>query len=96
MLQYIRDIFQTNNLKENKMQVNGKKVNLKNIDMPYLNIAAESDNLIPNESSTAIMDLVGSNDKELWIMPGGHVSFAYAPSSVEYWKKIDKWLSERD
>ncbi len=96
MLKYLQDIFQTNNLIKNKMEINDRKVDLKNIDMPYLNIAAEEDNLVPRESSTAIMDLVGSKDKDYWVMPGGHVSFAYAPTSVEYWKKISDWLAERD
>lgn len=96
MLRFIKDIFQTNVLKNSQMKINNKLVDLKKINMPYLNIAADEDNLIPRESSTAIMDLVGSKDKHFWVIPGGHVGFAYDPRSKEYWGKITKWLDERD
>ncbi len=96
MLKYLKDIFQTNNLIKSQMEINGRKVELKNIDMPFLNIAGEDDNLVPRESSTAIMDLIGSKDKDFWVIPGGHVSFAYAPTSMQYWQKVCDWLTQRD
>lgn len=96
MLQFIKDIFQTTKLKDSQMEIGKRKVELKKITMPLLNIAAEEDNLIPRESSGAINQLVGSKDNDFWIIPGGHVSFAYSPTSMQYWIKIAAWLTERD
>ena len=93
---YIKEIFQTTDLRDGKMEINGKRVDFKKITCPLLNLAAEDDNLIPLESSKALNEAVSSKDNEFVVLPGGHVSFAYDPRALEYWKKTSDWFSQRD
>ncbi|MBK9719371.1 MAG: alpha/beta fold hydrolase [Saprospiraceae bacterium] len=78
-------------------ELDGKVVNLKNMTVPYLNVYATEDNIIPNKSTIAIMDqLTGSKDKQLYAFPGGHIGvFVGAKSQKELAPKVAQWVSER-
>lgn len=41
--------------------------------MPFLNVYATEDNIIPNDSTTGVQKHIGSKDKELYAFPGGHI-----------------------
>ncbi|MBP7512529.1 MAG: class III poly(R)-hydroxyalkanoic acid synthase subunit PhaC, partial [Bacteroidia bacterium] len=72
------------------------KVNLKNITMPFLNIYATEDNIIPNSSTRPVMKLVGSKDKEEYAFPGGHIGvFVGAKSQKELGPKVAQWVIDR-
>ena len=62
---YIKDLFRDNKLIKNEFELDGQNVNLKNMTVPFLNVYATEDNIIPNESTMGIMDKLGSKDKEL-------------------------------
>jgi polyhydroxyalkanoate synthase len=41
-------------------------------------------------------DLVGSEDREMVVMPGGHVGLAAGRKAVHtLWPKVSGWLAER-
>lgn len=93
---YIKDLFRDNKLIKGKFELGGKKVNLKNLTMPFLNVYATDDNIIPNESTIAIMDKVGSKDKELYAFPGGHIGvFVGGKSQKELAPKVASWVKDR-
>jgi polyhydroxyalkanoate synthase len=93
---YIKDLFRDNLLIKGKFELGGRKVDLKNVTMPFLNIYATDDNIIPNESTIAVNDKIGSKDKELYAFPGGHIGvFVGARSQKELGPKVAKWVSDR-
>jgi polyhydroxyalkanoate synthase len=95
--QFIKDCYQGNKLIENKLVVGDKKVDLKNINMPLLNIFASGDHLVPPAATKPLNDVVGSQDKTLYEFQGGHIGvFVGSRSQKELAPAIYKWLNERD
>ena len=93
---YIKDLFRDNKLIKGTFELDGKKVDLKNMTVPFLNIYATEDNIIPNESSKAVMDHIGSKDKQLYAFPGGHIGvFVGAKSQKELAPTVAKWVLDR-
>lgn len=93
---YIKDLFRDNKLIKGKFELGGRKVDLKKLSMPFLNVYATDDNIIPNESTIAIMDKVGSKDKELYAFPGGHIGvFVGGKSQKELAPKVATWVKDR-
>ena len=64
--------------------------------MPYLNVYATDDKIIPNESSKAVMAKIGSTDKQEYPFPGGHIGvFVGSRSQKELAPAVAKWVTER-
>lgn len=93
---YIKDLWQANKLIKGEFELGGHKVNLKNATMPFLNIYATDDNIIPNSSTIPVNDVIGSKDKEMYPFPGGHIGvFVGARSQKELAPKVAKWVADR-
>lgn len=94
--QFMKDCYQKNLLIKNEFILNGKKVDLRNITMPLLNVMAEFDHLVPNEASIPLLDAVSSTEKETMIFPTGHIGiFVGSKSQNEVCPKIAQWLRPR-
>jgi polyhydroxyalkanoate synthase len=94
--QFFKDCYQKNLLIKNEMTLNGKKINLKNITMPLLNVMAEFDHLVPNDASKPLSDAVSSSDKEMLVFPTGHIGiFVGSKSQKEVCPRIAGWLKPR-
>ena len=94
--QFIKDCYQKNLLIKNEMEIGGKKINLKKINMPLLNLMAEFDHLVPNEESKPLMSSVSSTDKEEVVFPTGHIGiFVGSKSQKSVCPKIAEWLKTR-
>ena len=92
---YIKDLFRDNLLIQGKMELGGKKVDLGKMTVPYLNVYATEDTIIPNESSKAVMSKIGSKDKKEYPFPGGHIGvFVGGKSQKELAPAVAKWVSE--
>lgn len=93
--EYIESVFQDNNLLHGKVQINGKKVSLKNIKSPYLNMAAQLDHLVPIECSKVLNDYVGAEENVFEMIPGGHIGLAFEPMAQQVgWIKLLNWLNK--
>lgn len=93
---YMKDLWQDNKLIKGEFMLGDKKVNLKNITMPLLNIFGEKDNLIPLAASKPLNSIVGSKDKEMASFPVGHAGIvASSRSQKEIVPKISKWILDR-
>jgi len=93
---YIKDLFRDNLLIKGEFELGGRKVNLKKVTMPFLNVYATEDNIIPNESTRNVMPLIGSKDKKEYAFPGGHIGvFVGAKSQKELAPAVAKWVIER-
>ncbi|MDO9098354.1 MAG: class III poly(R)-hydroxyalkanoic acid synthase subunit PhaC [Candidatus Methanoperedens sp.] len=94
--QFMKDCYQKNLLIKNELNLNGKIVNLKNINMPVLNVMAEFDHLVPNDASIPLSDAISSTDKDTLVFPTGHIGiFVGSKSQKEVCPKIAAWLKPR-
>ena len=94
--QFVKDCFQNNLLIKNKMVIGGKTINLKNITMPLLNVMAEFDHLVPNDTSKPLSDAVSSKDKTTLVFPTGHIGiFVGSKSQKEVCPQISAWLKPK-
>ncbi|MGZ4042891.1 MAG: class III poly(R)-hydroxyalkanoic acid synthase subunit PhaC [Bacteroidia bacterium] len=95
--QFMKDLYQKNKLVKGELEVGGKKVNLKNLTCPLLNIYATEDHLVPPAATKPLNDLVGSTDKELYSFKGGHIGvFVGSRSQKELAPAVAEWLKKRD
>jgi polyhydroxyalkanoate synthase len=95
--QFIKDMYQQNKLVEGKFELEGRKVDLKNITMPVLTIYASADHIVPPDTTKPINDMVGTKDKELMEFPGGHIGvFVGARSQNVLTPAVADWLVKRD
>lgn len=93
---YIKDLFRDNKLIKGEMTLGGRKIDLKNMTVPYLNVYATDDKIIPNEASQAVMSKIGSKDKQEYPFPGGHIGvFVGSRSQKELAPAVAKWVIER-
>lgn len=93
---YIKDLFRDNLLIKGEFELGGRKVDLKNMTVPYLNVYATDDNIIPNESTLPVMKAIGSKDKEEYPFPGGHIGvFVGGKSQKELAPSVAKWVINR-
>jgi len=95
-LQFMEDLYQNNKLIYGELVV-GKKVDLKNLTMPLLNIYATQDHLVPPAATIPLNDYVGSKDKSIYQFEGGHIGvFVGSKSQKELTPAVATWLKERD
>jgi polyhydroxyalkanoate synthase len=93
--QLINELYKENRLVQGTMQLRGETVDLKKLRASLLNVIAESDHISPPCQSD-IMDLVGSEDKELMRVRGGHIGImAGRGAEKNTWPHIESWLAAR-
>lgn len=93
---FIKDLYQGNKLIAGQLEIGERKVDLKKITMPLLNIYAAADHLVPPNSTKPLNELVGSKDKELYEFKGGHIGvFVGSKSQQELAPTIAEWLHKR-
>lgn len=95
--QFITDCYKKNLLIQSKMEVGGRRVDLKKITMPLLNFYGKYDHLVPPEACELLTQAVGSTDKEDICLNTGHIGI-YVSSKCQkaFAPKIVQWLIERD
>ena len=95
--QFIRDCYQKNLLIQSKMEVGGKRVDLKKITMPLLNYYGKYDHLVPPEACEVLTSKVGSKDAEDICLDTGHIGiYVSSKCQKEFAPRIARWLKERD
>ena len=95
--EFVKNCFQENQLIQNKMVVGGKRVDLKKLTMPLLNIYGKFDHLVPPEASNQLTGKVGSKDTEDVCLNTGHIGiYVSARYQQEFVPKVANWLMERD
>jgi polyhydroxyalkanoate synthase subunit PhaC len=95
--QFMKDLYQKNLLVKNELVVGGKKVNMKNITCPVLNVYATEDHLVPPAASKPLCDKVGSKDTETISFKGGHIGvFVGSKSQKELVPAVAGFLKKRD
>jgi len=95
--QFVKDCYQKNLLIKSQLVVGGKRVNLKNLTMPLLNIYGQFDHLVPPGAADKLTSVVGSTDKEDLCLDTGHIGiYVSSKTQREFTPKILQWLKDRD
>jgi polyhydroxyalkanoate synthase len=94
--QFTRWFFQENRLLRGTLEIGGRRVDLKRITQPVLNIYGKQDHLVPPAASTALEPLVGSSDYAALGLDVGHIGmYVSGRSQRELPEAIAYWLSKR-
>lgn len=94
--EFLNSMYRENKLFKGEMEVGGKKVDLKNITQPVLNLYAERDNQVPNAASIPLKDVVGTKDYTAKSFPTGHIGmFVSGRSQREVAPTVVDWLKKR-
>lgn len=94
--QLISDLYQQNKLVEGRMALRGERVDLGHIKANVLNVVANEDHIVPPPESVDAMGAIGSTDKELLRIPGGHIGvMAGSAARKNTWPRIETWLAQR-
>jgi polyhydroxyalkanoate synthase len=94
--QFARWFFQENRLLKGTLELGGRRVDLKQLTQPLLNIYAKQDHLVPPAASTALEPLVGSRDYLALGLDVGHIGmYVSGRSQRELPQAIAYWLQRR-
>lgn len=95
--QFIKDCYQKNLLIQSRMEVGGRRVDLRNLTMPLLNIYGKYDHLVPPGACDRLTRAVGSKDTEDLCLETGHIGiYVSSKYQKEFAPRIMQWLKERD
>jgi polyhydroxyalkanoate synthase len=95
--QFIKDCYQQNKLINSLLELDGKRVDLKNVTMPLLNIYGQFDHLVPPGACNLLSSRVGSRDVEDLCMKTGHIGiYVSSKSQSEFTPKIISWLADHE
>jgi polyhydroxyalkanoate synthase subunit PhaC len=95
--QFVKDCYHENLLIQSRMNVGGKRVDLKKITMPLLNFYGKYDHLVPPGACELLTGKVGSKDTEDVCLDTGHIGiYVSSKCQREFAPKIAEWLKERD
>lgn len=94
--QFAVQFYQRNGLVSGGVEIGGRVVDLRRVDMPVLNIYAEQDHLVPPAASKALKGLVGSDDYSEVSFKGGHIGiYVSGRAQREVPAAIHGWLAPR-
>jgi polyhydroxyalkanoate synthase len=94
--QWVRDFYQGNRLVKGDLVFGGRPVRLERIACPVFVVGAKEDYIAPPASVRALVDAVGSAEKDYIELPGGHISLiAGRGAALHCWPKVSGWLSPR-
>jgi polyhydroxyalkanoate synthase len=94
--EWIKNFLQQNLLIQNRLILDGRKVNLRKIKCPLLNVFGKNDYLAPPSTAKPLSKAVGSKDVTTIGVDTGHVGiFVGSKSYKTISPKIAKWIRER-
>jgi polyhydroxyalkanoate synthase len=94
--QFVRWFFQENRLVLGGLSIGGRRVDLRHVDCPVLNIHAAQDHLVPPSASLPLGGLVGSRDYTGFEFEGGHIGIYVSAKAQELLPRtIAGWLEKR-
>jgi polyhydroxyalkanoate synthase len=72
-----------NGMITDRLSLGGDRVHLSDITMPFLAVLATRDHIIPEPSAAPVIDLVGSADKHLLRLDGGHIGLVVGKTAAK-------------
>jgi polyhydroxyalkanoate synthase len=94
--QLITEFYKENRLMAGTLTLRGRRVELGKLTANVLNVIAEGDHITPPCQSEGVMDKIGSTDKEVFRVKGGHIGImAGSGAEKNTWPHIEQWLAAR-
>lgn len=96
--EFVKCLYQQNQLVQGKFRLNGGVVNLKDITCPLLLLTADYDHLVAPDSTLALKKLVGSQDVRSLAINAGHIGLAVSSKAHRdggLWPRAAMWLADR-
>jgi polyhydroxyalkanoate synthase len=76
--------------------IRGERVDLSRLRANLLTVIAEGDHITPPCQSESVLAKVGSRDKEVYRVRGGHIGImAGSGAEKSTWPHIEQWLAAR-
>ena len=95
--QYIQELYRGNKLVTGEFSVLGRPAKLSAITCPVLAIAFTDDNIVPVAAAQPLIDLVGSQDKQILVDRGGHVGAVVSrKAATKLWPALSTFWAQRD
>ena len=92
----MRWFYQENRLLRGTLEIAGRRVNLRDIRQPLLNLYALEDHIVPAAASAVLGDCVGSRDYSACAVATGHIGmYVSRAARAEIPARIISWLRER-
>jgi polyhydroxyalkanoate synthase subunit PhaC len=93
---FVKDLYHQNLLTKGRFRLGNRRVDLRNITCPVLNLMARNDDLVPPSQSLPFNDLVGSEDRKAIVFAAGHIGMAVGSKAQrDLWPQVCDWLGER-
>lgn len=94
--EFVKLLYQQNQLVEGKLQLDGRPVDLAEINCPVLTLTASRDHLVLQDSSLAIERYVQSADTTEMSVDAGHIGLAIGNKAHrELWPAAVDWIAKR-
>ncbi|NHN57838.1 MULTISPECIES: class III poly(R)-hydroxyalkanoic acid synthase subunit PhaC [Halorussus] len=94
--EFIEYIYQDNLLMQNELRLNGRHVDVGELDMPILQLVAKHDHLVPPSASVPFNDVVPSDDVTTIESPTGHIGLSVSSKAhAEVWPQACEWFAAR-
>ena len=94
--QLVVDLYRNDRLMLGEWIIRGERVDLSRLRANLLNVIAAGDHITPPCQSELVLEKVGSKDKELFRVPGGHIGImAGSAAHRTTWPHIEGWLGQR-
>jgi polyhydroxyalkanoate synthase len=93
---FLNELYKKNSLMKGELEIGGRNVDMKRIDMPVFNVYAEQDHLVPPACSRPLKGMISSTDYSEKSFPVGHIGmYVSSRSQRELAPAIAGWLRER-
>jgi polyhydroxyalkanoate synthase subunit PhaC len=94
--QLIVDLYRNDRLMKGEMMIRGQRVDLRRLRASLLTVIAGGDHITPPCQSEAVLSKIGSTDKEIFHVAGGHIGIMAGSNAHKLtWPHIDGWLGTR-
>jgi polyhydroxyalkanoate synthase len=96
--EFVKSLYQGNELVKGEFELNGKRINLKDVKCPLLLLTADADHLVPTLSTLALKKAVGSSDVRSLSIDAGHIGLAVSRKAHKdggLWPRTAMWLADR-
>lgn len=91
--QLIVDLYRNDRLMKGELVIRGERVDLSRLRANLLTVIADGDHITPPCQSESLVNKVGSHDKEVVHVRGGHIGImAGSGAQKRTWPQIEQWL----
>ena len=96
LAQFVRWFYQENRLMRDTLSIGGRRVSLRDIRQPLLNLYALEDHIVPASASAVLGERLGSRDYTSCAIATGHIGmYVSRAAGAEVPGRIISWLAER-